>query len=170
MINFLKNWCEGILIAVIISILIEALLPEGNNKKYVKVVIGIYIIFTIFNPFFNKQNIELEFSNLLPNQTIETAGIDTDNIKKLYANGIETTMKNNLEENLGYKIASLSIDFDINYENIEKITIKIQKEGIEKIEEVNIYKEQANNNDNYEDIRNYILQNYEVLSENIIIN
>lgn len=169
MIFFLRKWCEGILFSVILSIIIEALLPEGNNKKYVKVVIGIYIIFTIFSPFFNKQNINLEFSNLLPSKTIETANIDTSNIKNLYANGIETTMKNNLEEELGYKIASLNIDFDLNYENIKKITIKIQKEGIEKIEEVNINKEQENTNDNYQDIKNYILENYEILPENINI-
>ena len=34
-IQFLKSWCEGILVAVMISIMIEAILPEGNNKKYI---------------------------------------------------------------------------------------------------------------------------------------
>ena len=43
MIEFFRSWCEGIIVAVIIAMLIEAILPEGNNKKYVKVVIGIYI-------------------------------------------------------------------------------------------------------------------------------
>ena len=36
MINFMKTWCEGIIVAVMISIIIELLIPEGNNKKYVK--------------------------------------------------------------------------------------------------------------------------------------
>ena len=45
MIDFFRVWCEGIIIAVVISIIIEAILPEGNIKKYVKVIISIYIVY-----------------------------------------------------------------------------------------------------------------------------
>ena len=38
MIANVKTWVENIIIVVIISIIIEMILPEGNNKKYVKVV------------------------------------------------------------------------------------------------------------------------------------
>lgn len=34
----IKNWTENIIIVVIISIIIEMILPDGNSKKYVKVV------------------------------------------------------------------------------------------------------------------------------------
>ena len=47
MVNNIRNWCECLVVAVVISLLIEMFLPDGNNKKYVKVVIGIYIIFVI---------------------------------------------------------------------------------------------------------------------------
>ena len=39
MIGIIRNWCEGIIIAIIISVIIELLVPEVNNKKYVTVVI-----------------------------------------------------------------------------------------------------------------------------------
>ena len=46
-------------IFVIIGTIIEMIIPEGNNKKYVKTVIGIYIMFSIVSPiitrFTNKQ-------------------------------------------------------------------------------------------------------------------
>lgn len=38
MIIFLKKWCEGIIVAVVVSIIIESIMPEGNNKKYLKVI------------------------------------------------------------------------------------------------------------------------------------
>ena len=38
MIANVKTWVENIIIVVIISIIIEMILPEGNNKKYVKVI------------------------------------------------------------------------------------------------------------------------------------
>ena len=61
MIGIIRNWCEGIIIAIIISVIIELLVPEGNNKKYVKVVIGIYIIFVIINPLLNLMNYKIDF-------------------------------------------------------------------------------------------------------------
>ena len=54
MINWLSDWAEAIIIAVIIGTIIEMLLPEGNCKKYIKVVIGIYVMFTIVNPIITK--------------------------------------------------------------------------------------------------------------------
>ena len=47
MINWITNWAEAIIIAVVIATIIEMILPEGNCKKYIKVVIGVYILFTI---------------------------------------------------------------------------------------------------------------------------
>ena len=47
--NWISNWIQGIIIAVIIGTIIEMLLPEGNCKKYVKVVIGVYILFSIIS-------------------------------------------------------------------------------------------------------------------------
>ena len=43
-------WASQIIIAVIIGTIIEMILPKGNNKKYIKVVIGVYILFTILSP------------------------------------------------------------------------------------------------------------------------
>lgn len=54
MISWLENWAEGIMIAVIIGTIIEMIVPEGNNKKYVKTVIGVYIMFNIISPVITK--------------------------------------------------------------------------------------------------------------------
>ncbi len=47
----MKKWCESILVVVIITTIIEMLIPNGNSKKYIKVVIGLFLIFTIIEPF-----------------------------------------------------------------------------------------------------------------------
>ena len=54
MIDFLSNWAQGIIVAVIIATIIEMILPNGSSKKYVKVVVGIYILFTIISPIITK--------------------------------------------------------------------------------------------------------------------
>ena len=47
MIQFLSSWAEQIVLAVIIATIIELILPQNRNKKYIQMVIGIYILFNI---------------------------------------------------------------------------------------------------------------------------
>ena len=54
MIDFLETWANQIIVAVIIGTIIEMLLPNGNNKKYIKMVIGTYVLFTIIQPIITK--------------------------------------------------------------------------------------------------------------------
>ena len=67
MVAFISNWAQGIIVAVIIASIIEMILPEGSSKKYIKVVIGVYILFVIVTPIVN------QFSN-------NSNSIDTDSI------------------------------------------------------------------------------------------
>ena len=62
MVAFFSSWAQGIIVAVIVATIVELLLPNGSSKKYVKVVVGIYILFSIIAPVVNKfanQDIEL---------------------------------------------------------------------------------------------------------------
>ena len=64
MISFLKNWIEQIVISVIIVSIFELLIPNGKIKKYIKVVLGIYIIFCIISPFVNQESMDLRLQDL----------------------------------------------------------------------------------------------------------
>lgn len=37
--GWISSWAEQIVVAVIIATIIEMILPNGNNKKYIKAVI-----------------------------------------------------------------------------------------------------------------------------------
>ena len=173
MIIFIKSWCEGIIIAVILSIIIEMLMPEGNNKKYLKVVIGIYILFVIIGPILEKINNDYDLENFFVFETIETtASIDlNDNIKKIYIEGIEETIKNELNQS-GYLVKSVNVKVNKQYENIEEIEIKIfkqkQNENLVQIKEIKIGENKIEEK-KYEKIKNQLSENYSVPIENILI-
>lgn len=172
MILKLREWCEGIIIAIIISIIIEMLIPDNKSKKYVKVVIGIYIMFVSLNPILEVINYDFDFSNIFNYETIEATSTNLDNnIKDVYVLGIEEKIKEDVEE-LGYNIENVKVEVDSNYEQIEKILLKIgsnSNSNIIKIEEINIGKEE-NKKQNYLDIVAMLIDNYSVEDDKIIIN
>lgn len=92
----MKAWCENILVAVMISTLIEMLLPEGKSQKYIKVVIGIYIIFTILQPVLKLTNTSISLQNVISELEPEESNIgNMKNIEKEQKDYIKE-----IEENL----------------------------------------------------------------------
>ena len=64
--EFISSWVQGIIVAVVIGSIIEMILPEGNSKKYIKIVIGVYVIFNIVAPIINKfTGNELDFTSII---------------------------------------------------------------------------------------------------------
>lgn len=170
MILKLKQWCEGIIIAIVISVIIEMLIPDNKTKKYVKVVIGIYIMFVSLNPILEILNYDYDFSKIFDLETVTTSTTLNNNIKDVYVLGIEEKIKEEVEE-LGYNVENLQVQVDSNYEEIEKIYLKISNslnDNFIKIEEVNIGKD--NENEQYADVVLFLTTNYFIDEGKIIIN
>ncbi len=144
MIKSLSIWAEQIVVAVIIATLIEMILPNGNNKKYIKAVIGVYILFTIISPIFgnmknfNFDNFDYEtyFKNTQSYQTMSDSLISHNNqsTEEIYLNNLKQDMKQKLKEK-GYLIEKIAIQLELNKEEqygriygIDLIVSKIKEE------------------------------------------
>lgn len=138
MIEWISNWAGGIVVAVIIGTVIEMILPSGNSKKYIKVVIGIYVLFTIVSPVITKFTGEtIEVSDILDlDKYVEEAedvaiqnNIQSNNqIMEVYSSGIKEDLKAKIEAK-GYMVNSIDIGIanDESY-SITDITIDVEKE------------------------------------------
>ena len=66
MIEILSSWAKGLGLAIVVVSILEMLLPNNKTKKYIRIVMGIYIIFNIISPFvqnkevFSLDNIDIE--------------------------------------------------------------------------------------------------------------
>lgn len=165
--NWISNWIQGIIIAVIIGTIIEMLLPEGNCKKYVKVVIGVYILFSIISPVITEvTGSEFRVSDIYDiNSYIEAstkstqdyAEINKENqIKQIYETNLKKDMKQKIEEK-GYKVKSIFLELanDEQY-TLKKINISLSlKEQNTEENDVKIVNEiqisVADNNENQTD-------------------
>lgn len=181
MIEWISSWAETIIIAVIIGTIIEIILPEGNNKKYIKVVIGIYILFTIISPVISNFTgkslavsdiIDLdEYIDEVKEKEISQNMLEEQNnssIRDIYISNLKLDMKSKLQAK-GYIITSLEVEvgYDENYTlnkislsaikeenyetNIEEINNKIEVINIINDIEINISEDTENNNINEND-------------------
>ena len=171
MIKIIRNWSEEIIIAVIISIIIENLIPEGKNKKYVKVVIGIFILYTILNPIFSNLNYDFDLKNEFNYEnSIETSSTFSNDIKDIYIKGIEEEVKKMVEKD-GFIANSVKVSVDKNYEEIQEIQITLKNKEIliEPIIIGNNVQNQVSQNGQYENLIKDISENFSVDSKKIII-
>ncbi|MCI8309735.1 MAG: stage III sporulation protein AF [Clostridia bacterium] len=126
MVGKLKLWTQNIIISVVISIIIEMILPDGSNKKYVKVVSGLYILYVIINPILNlgSKTYNFELKNLLVNeQTVAT--FSENDVAKTYILSMENALKAKIEE-MGYMVEMVEFTITSDYSEIVKIEVKMK--------------------------------------------
>lgn len=175
MIDWFRLWAKSIIIAVIIATLIEMILPDNTSKKYIKIIIGVFIVYTIISPIINKftgedisKYIQLnELEQSTENTTYNKISRNTnESIKKIYIQNLQNDIKAKLKSK-GYIAGnvSISISGDESY-NIEKIEIKVD-------EKTNLIKNQKQTKtivDNIKAIKikidNKQEQNNEIINEN----
>ena len=107
MISWISSWTQGIIISVIIGTIIEMLLPEGSSKKYIKIVIGIFILFTIVTPVINKfTNNSIDMASIIDidkyGQTKEVVSTNLEesnilNIKQMYETNLKVDIKSKIK-------------------------------------------------------------------------
>ena len=137
MLEWFRSWATGIVIAVIIATIIEMILPNSTSKKYIKIIIGIFIVYTIISPvigsfkgedlnnYIKVENYIQSNSNAL--KTNEVSDNAQSSIKKIYAQNLQNDLKIKLKET-GYisNNINISISNDDKY-NIERIDIKVDE-------------------------------------------
>ena len=148
MIEFFSSWAKGIGVTVVIISIIEMLLPNNNSRKYIRMVLGIYLIFNIVSPLIKNKNV-FNLNNINLNETtISTTSEEVDQtsmnkrIKKLYEQELEKDITKKIKEK-GFEVKSCNVATQVSTnENeetkINKIKVSIDKtNATNKIEEKN---------------------------------
>ncbi len=135
MINFFSTWVKDLSLALIIVSILEMILPNSKIKKYVKMVMGLYILFTIISPFIDAKELNLNSINDYIENSIETSSTNLeidqtsmdDKLSKLYEEELEKNISEKIEEN-GYEVDECRVNAHISEDDngIEKIVVKIK--------------------------------------------
>lgn len=149
MVEFMSSWVKGLGLAIVIISILEILLPNNKTKKYIRMVMGIYVLFTIISPFISNQDVfdtdkfKLEdYVTTETSTTLDQSSMD-ERIQELYIQELEKDIIKKLKEK-GYEVTSCKVKAQISDKEeetqITKIKIKVQK----LLEENNNQKEEQN--------------------------
>ena len=130
MIEFLSSWVKSLGVAIIIVSILEMLLPNNKIKKYIRMVMGIYILFNIISPFIqNKDEFdlnEISLENFTQTETVSSTEVNqvsmNQRIEELYTQEMEKDITKKIEEK-GYVVEDCNVMANIkDEENETKIT------------------------------------------------
>jgi len=160
LIEILRPWIMNIVIVIFFLLLTDMILPEGNIKQYVKVILGLFIILVIIKPLTGIKSISTNFENIY----IETAAfLETDSINmgvevlnnyhkekalELYKENIEKSVVNTVSKELSIDSGMIKVQLELEDDTdaysgmIEYIIISIPDKRdnafIDKIKKVEI--------------------------------
>lgn len=163
MINFLSSWAEQIVLAVIIATLFELILPKNKNKKYIQMVIGVYVLFNIISPILETEQVfsfdeyNIEKNNVVSGEVLDQTSMD-ERIEKIYLDELEDTVITKFEKQ-GFKVKKCTIDAELDSSKknagIHLITVKL---------------ETTENSEQIKDIKKDIATEFEIEEDKININ
>ena len=192
MIEVISSWAKSLGVTIVLVSILEMILPNNKTKKYIRMVLGIFVIFNIISPFIqNKDKLSLASINLEDYYTEENSNVvnyDNSNInedtntlnqtsmdqriKELYQDELEKDITKKVEEQ-GYKISSCKVQAEVptkesqeeNQTGISKIELRI-KEKIENESNDDTIGENSNNNQaQKESIENKIVTGVQRIKE-----
>lgn len=191
MIDIISSWAGDLIVSLIIVTILEMLLPDNKTKKYVKTVIGVYIIFCIISPFINEKEIEKIFANsekslekIQIQSQVTSSGNEANSIEALYIEEFKKQVTKQVED-MGYNVKKCDVDIEIDATKedagIHVIYLKLsekEKDGnsnikVEEIEkvEISIKEQEVGENSSKEDLENQeIIQIKEYLGNYYEIN
>lgn len=171
-VNFISLWLKDIVVLFIIIFISELIMPKGNMKRYINLIIGLLIIITIVAPLAKLMDYNFNINNIVDNYTkIEELELDISNdfsneqddqIERLFKDRLKNQIIYLIEENSEYQVFNIDIELENtkkDYENIKFIDILLEEASqeenndkesnisIEKVSKVEINKNEEDKSD-----------------------
>ncbi len=148
MITYISSWARQVIVSVVVAIILEMILsPNSKSTKYIKTVIGIYVVYTIIAPglkLIGGKNLDfanIDYENYLTSSEIyqnlesNVSKIETDSFEETYKLNLKQDMENKLREK-GYIISNIKLEVNLEenneqYGRIKNIELNISRKANE---------------------------------------
>lgn len=144
--ELIVKWVKNVIFLIMITTFLMLFLPNSEIKKYVKVIMGFFIISVFISPFTNLFNNDVDsIYEFIPEENIqkdweelESEGKNIEESNNQYLkNNYQTQIKDRIKEYLDFEFPDykkeVAIKTDHEFE-IEKVEINLFKDQIQNIE------------------------------------
>ena len=149
MVTYISSWARQVIVSVVVAIILEMILsPNSKSTKYIKTVIGIYVVYAIIAPGINLiggkklnfSNIDYEnyftSSDIYQNLESSVEEIENETFEETYKLNLKQDIENKLRDK-GFIVSNIKLQVNLeedskNYGQIEQIEISLSKKGEDK--------------------------------------
>lgn len=126
------GWVLQIVGVVILSVLVDIIIPEGQTSKYIKSIFSVVVILVIVSPIPKLISMEFSVEEVFKDEQVEYVD---EQFLEFYKEIQTTQIINNITamlENSDYKVKSINVETNPNKTDLElqKILIILNKKGI----------------------------------------
>ncbi|MDN4525274.1 stage III sporulation protein AF [Fictibacillus fluitans] len=115
--EFLTDWISNIVLIILLSVIVDLLLPNNGFQKYIKMVVGLLLILAILNPL-------LKVAGTNVDKVFEKIGIDSKVKESEIKNSIDTKKKEIQDSQSAYILEQTRV----HMENLVKEELKARYE------------------------------------------
>lgn len=139
-ISFINSWLKDIVVLFILISIAELIMPKGNLKKYIRLVIGLLIIYTIISPFARLFRLDFSLDKVVFNyakpETFNSIDLEDfylkqeKQIEKIYLDKIIEDLKDLIESDTDYELVDGDITIlkdEDNYGEIDYLTLYLKE-------------------------------------------
>ena len=132
MIDYISSWAGQIITSVIIVTILEMILPNGNSKKYIKTIIGVYILYVMISPVLrlvNKGDLKVDYSKYekyFGKDNIMVSS-NTYTVEDRYNSELERQLKSDIQ-GMGYNVKKVSAELDLDKGVVEYVKVTVDKD------------------------------------------
>ena len=94
MFSQISIWAKGIIIVTLVGTILQMVLPDCNNKKYIKIIIGVFILITIIKPVIGKSiNLNsINFEDYTNYNNTSVKDTSEENVMEIFRKKVITTI------------------------------------------------------------------------------
>lgn len=143
--QIIMSWLLSVIGIVVIGVLINLILPEGEIQKYIKAIFSVFVVFIMIYPILNIDISKINYDDFFYNQTSVTVDEKyLENYKEKYReslqNQCETVLNNNGYQNVRVEIylnlSSEKFEIEKVYVNLKNLVINGNSVHIDKYKEI----------------------------------
>lgn len=113
MIDKLSDYAFSLISAIFILNIIQMILPENKNRRYIVFVSSMIVTIILIEPLIKILNQEIEVTNILEESTQNLSKLSEENINKYYEEELLTEYKANIENGIIERLKQMGYETQI---------------------------------------------------------